>query len=155
MEPSRGEMGGEARGRQAGRAPGSPEPLWGSAGPGSLTQWSRAETKQAPWSPRIFHPGSGRLPSSMWMVLSLEWKHLCLPRRLQPAMKIPGAGLGPNSAEDKWIASQLTLCVCVSHSAVTPGTVAHQAPLSTGFSRQEHWSGLPFCLSRGSFQHRD
>ena len=22
-------------------------------------------------------------------------------------------------------------------------TVAHQAPLSTGFSRQEHWSGLP------------
>ena len=23
-------------------------------------------------------------------------------------------------------------------------TVAHQAPLSTGFSRQEYWSGLPF-----------
>ena len=27
---------------------------------------------------------------------------------------------------------------------VTPGTVAHQAPLSIGFSRQEYWSGLPF-----------
>ena len=26
----------------------------------------------------------------------------------------------------------------------TPWTVACQAPLSTGFSRQEHWSGLPF-----------
>ena len=26
----------------------------------------------------------------------------------------------------------------------TPWTVAHQAPLSTGFSRQECWSGLPF-----------
>ena len=26
---------------------------------------------------------------------------------------------------------------------VTPGTVAHQAPLSMGFSRQEYWSGLP------------
>ena len=25
----------------------------------------------------------------------------------------------------------------------TPWTVAHQAPLSMGFSRQEHWSGLP------------
>ena len=25
----------------------------------------------------------------------------------------------------------------------TPSTVAHQAPLSTGISRQEHWSGLP------------
>ena len=26
---------------------------------------------------------------------------------------------------------------------VTPQTAAHQAPLSLGFSRQEHWSGLP------------
>ena len=26
----------------------------------------------------------------------------------------------------------------------TPQTAAHQAPLSLGFSRQEHWSGLPF-----------
>ena len=25
---------------------------------------------------------------------------------------------------------------------VTPWTVAHQAPLSIGFSRQEYWSGL-------------
>ena len=29
---------------------------------------------------------------------------------------------------------------------MTPWTVAHQAPLSKGFSRQEHWSGLPFLL---------
>ena len=26
----------------------------------------------------------------------------------------------------------------------TPWTVAHQAPLSMGFSRQEYWNGLPF-----------
>ena len=26
---------------------------------------------------------------------------------------------------------------------VTPLTVAHQAPLSMGFSRQDYWSGLP------------
>ena len=26
----------------------------------------------------------------------------------------------------------------------TPWTVARQAPLSMGFSRQEYWSGLPF-----------
>ena len=25
----------------------------------------------------------------------------------------------------------------------TPWTAAHQAPLSLGFSRQEHWSGVP------------
>ena len=29
---------------------------------------------------------------------------------------------------------------------VTTQTVAHQAPLSTGFSRQEYWSGLLFPL---------
>ena len=28
---------------------------------------------------------------------------------------------------------------------VTPWTVAHQAPLSMGFLRQEYWSGLPFA----------
>ena len=27
---------------------------------------------------------------------------------------------------------------------MTPWTVACQAPLSMGFSRQEYWSGLPF-----------
>ena len=40
-------------------------------------------------------------------------------------------------------------CVCAqSYSHVqlfaTSWTVAHQAPLSMGFSRQEYWSGLPF-----------
>ena len=28
--------------------------------------------------------------------------------------------------------------------SATPWTVAHQAPLSVEFSRQEYWSGLPF-----------
>ena len=27
--------------------------------------------------------------------------------------------------------------------SAAPGTVARQAPLSMGFSRQEYWSGLP------------
>ena len=31
---------------------------------------------------------------------------------------------------------------------VTPWTVARQAPLSMGFSRQEYWSGVP-CLPPG------
>ena len=30
-----------------------------------------------------------------------------------------------------------------------PWTVAHQAPLSVEFSRQEHWSGLPCCPPGG------
>ena len=32
----------------------------------------------------------------------------------------------------------------MSNSSRLPLTVAHQAPLSMGFSRQESWSGLPF-----------
>ena len=35
-------------------------------------------------------------------------------------------------------------CYVVSNSFVTPWTIAHQAPLSMEFSRQEYWSGLPF-----------
>ena len=33
---------------------------------------------------------------------------------------------------------------CRVRLCVTPLTAAHQAPLSLGFSRQKHWSGLPF-----------
>ena len=38
------------------------------------------------------------------------------------------------------------MCSVFSHAwlFVTPGTVAHQAPLSMGSSKQEYWSGLPF-----------
>ena len=39
--------------------------------------------------------------------------------------------------------SESESCSVMSDFA-TPLTVAHQAPLSMGFSRQEYWSGLPF-----------
>ena len=44
---------------------------------------------------------------------------------------------------------QLLLLLLLSHFShgqlcATPQTAAYQAPLSLGFSRQEHWSGLPF-----------
>ena len=35
-------------------------------------------------------------------------------------------------------------CSGMSYSLVTPWSIAHQAPLSTEFSRQEYWCGLPF-----------
>ena len=41
----------------------------------------------------------------------------------------------------------MCVCVCVLSCVrlfATPWTVALQAPLSMEFSRQEHWSGLPF-----------
>ena len=55
----------------------------------------------------------------------------------------------------------IVLCVCVlSHVRlfVTPWTVACQAPLSLGFSRQKYWSGFPFPtpgdLSDPGIKHR-
>ena len=49
-----------------------------------------------------------------------------------------------------WVPLSWELSIDVIHSFsrvqlfVTPWTVAHQDPLSVGFSVQEHWSGLPF-----------
>ena len=46
--------------------------------------------------------------------------------------------------------NKATHCVLSRFSRVqifaTLWTVAHEAPLSKGFSRQEYWSGLPFLL---------
>ena len=53
------------------------------------------------------------------------------------------------SIKEPGIQAQLPLLLLLSHFSrvrlcATPQTAAHQAPLSLGFSRQEHWSGLPF-----------
>ena len=51
--------------------------------------------------------------------------------------------------QDIWDRVGMYVCVCpVMSDSVTLWTVAHQAPLSMGFSRQEYWSGLSF-LSPG------
>ena len=48
------------------------------------------------------------------------------------------------------IITLLSKCNCFFHAcsivwdSATPSTVASQAPLSMGFSRQEYWSGVPF-----------
>ena len=42
----------------------------------------------------------------------------------------------------------LLSCFSCVRLCVTPETAAHQAPPSLGFSRQEHWSGLPFPSPR-------
>ena len=40
--------------------------------------------------------------------------------------------------------SLIVVVVLVAKPGLTPWTVAHQAPLSMGFPRHKHWSGLPF-----------
>ena len=50
--------------------------------------------------------------------------------------------IAPWHVESSWLLL-LSRFSCVRLCA-TPETAAHQAPPSLGFSRQEHWSGLPF-----------
>ena len=70
--------------------------------------------------------------------------------------KILGGGEGQGSPEccNLWsckesdTTEQLLLLLLLSRFSrvrlcATPETAAHQAPPSLGFSRQEHWSGLP------------
>ena len=65
-----------------------------------------------------------------WLLLSRPYFHI------RSHSEIPGLGL-------QCVVLFFSHSV-VSDSFVIPCTVALQAPLSVGFSRQEHWSGLPF-----------
>ena len=75
---------------------------------------------------------------------------------LRPVSFWVGGGGGAGSRERE------TVYVCTRAQSLsrvwlcaTPWTVAHQAPLSMGFSRQEYWSGLPCPPPGGSFPPRD
>ena len=66
----------------------------------------------------------------------------------------------PGSLHNSWgirerspsIHACMLSCFSCVRLFVTPWTVAHQAPLSMGFSRQEYWSGLP-CPPPGDLPH--
>ena len=62
--------------------------------------------------------------------------------------KYPMEHLSNGFREGRWSLPFLFACMLSHFSCVqvfaTLWTVAHQAPPSMGFSRQEYWSGLPF-----------
>ena len=73
--------------------------------------------------------------TNAWVLTpSNKFRHPDIPglllRRLQRLIHVY-----PTCACSKNLFRHVQLCV-------TPQTAAHQAPLSLGFSRQEHWSGL-------------
>ena len=82
--------------------------------------------------------------AGLWLLASL----------VQPWGWLPGAATGGSL-------SMMGACACIlsyfSHVRLcaTPWTVANQAPLSKGFSRQEYCSGLPFPSPGGSSRLRD
>ena len=78
-----------------------------------------------------------------------------------PTLWDPIEGTPPDSAVPEILQARILEWVAISFSnawkwkvkvkslshvqlLATPCTVAYQAPLSVGFSRQEYWSGLPF-----------
>ena len=63
----------------------------------------------------------------------------------------PGRGRGGRRGKD---AENLTVSRSVVSDSAIPWTAARQAPLSTGLSRQEYWSGFHFLL-QGIFPTRD
>ena len=83
------------------------------------------------WAPLV--PGK-----SLSCLCSILWWWWLLFRDLWLFPGLPADHLSPFLA-----------CVCLGELSraplfATPGTAAHQAPLSMEFSRQEYWSGLPF-----------
>ena len=76
-------------------------------------------------------------------------------RKLSPSPQVPHNGRTdiPQIITCAWLLL-LFSCSVVSNSFTTPWTVAHQAPLSIGFSRQECCSGFPF-LSPGDLPNPD
>ena len=83
------------------------------------------------------------------------WSGLpCLPPRKSVSIATP---ISLSTSVSMFTPISMCVCVCVHAMSlqlcptlVTLWTVAHQAPLSMGFSRQKNWSMLP-CPALGSF----
>ena len=62
------------------------------------------------------------------------------------AFPFQGKKRKPRKLEDVCVCDVYACAVAVSRVqlSVIPWSIAQQAPLSMGFSRQEYWSGLPF-----------
>ena len=69
------------------------------------------------------------LQSGEWIIPIVRWKSLSCVRLFETPWTI------------------LLSCFSRVRLCATPETAAHQAPPSLGFSRQEHWSGLPSIQS--------
>ena len=128
------------------------------------------------WEETICMLGIVELPEEMWLEQNLgggegfEW--IVIPGRgSRNEPRWPGRwskdegdwgledrqdDLGPwDGMKVQWLVSilwKVKVKVARSCLTVTSWTVAYQAPLSIGFSRQEYWSGLP-CPLPGDLPH--
>ena len=80
----------------------------------------------------------------MQQILESEVAQLCPTLHDPMDCSLPGSSVHGifQASELEWGAIAI-----MSNSFETPWTVAHQAPVSMGFSRQEYWSGVPLHSS--------
>ena len=107
---------------------------------------------------------TGHSHSVIWL-FSIPWTIACqapLPMELPDNNTRVGRGSNPSPLHCRQIlyhlsheSALLTVCVCVFvWLFATPWAVAHQAPLSMGFPRQEYWMECHFLL-QGFFSNKD
>ena len=104
-------------------------------------------------------------PLSMGFFRQQYWSGLPFP---SPG-DLPNPGIKPTSLTSpamtsqffttsvSWEAHITNICVLVAQQCptfATPQTVAHQDPLSIGFSRKEHWNRLPFPSPKGTRERK-
>ena len=94
-------------------------------------EWTSDDSQQGKGNFSSTTTGNWILPTT-WMTLEVDSSQ----KRVHPANTLILAS---------WDPQLLLLLSCFNHVqlCVTPETAALQAPPSLGFSRQEHWSGLP------------
>ena len=83
-----------------------------------------------------------------WMASPTQWTWVFTSSESWWWTGKPGVPQSMGHKSWTWLSDWTELKCMLSHFShvrlfVTPWTVAHQAPLSMGFSRQEYWSGLP------------
>ena len=107
---------------------------------GRSLRWVLTYGQAAGWAQRLEEGGRHR--GRAWQVGGLMLKSFTFEASLHKMLgnRQVWLGLGVKSRPLLLLLSRFSyvrLCA-------TPETAAHQAPPSLGFSRQEHWSGLPF-----------
>ena len=95
----------------------------------------------------ISHSDTKRILSENYSFRVLGFKLCCAQESSGRLLTCRWLGLTPRDSDLAGLGLLLLLllsCFCRGWLCVTPKMAAHQAPPSMGFSRQEHWSGLPF-----------
>ena len=88
----------------------------------------------------FYSQGDARsLEGKLWQTYDKDWDGTSDKESTCQCRRHKRCGLDPRVGKIPWRRAQQPTPVLF----VTPWTVAHQAPLSMGFSRQEYWSGVP------------